>query len=179
MRGFVSLSFFFTVLASLHPLTCTFLNFTVFVNELTVSLRPFHHRFPIFYCFGQQVDDILASRPFALPSSCIGLYLFSQKRRKNSYQTGPLDFRLVVRVLLSPLMLLNACECRLHPCLTSLAEDGVLSRDHVGWWRLNQGRGEDAWKSQWSGWRLKGICNIENKSYVKVMQSSSTTLSIL
>ena len=38
--------------------------------------------------------------------------------------SGPLDFRLVIQVLLSPRMILNACVRRLHPCLTSLAEDG-------------------------------------------------------
>ena len=37
--------------------------------------------------------------------------------------SGPLDFRLVIQVLLSPCMILNACVRRLHPCLTSLAED--------------------------------------------------------
>ena len=40
------------------------------------------------------------------------------------YVSGPLDFRLVIQVLLSPRMFLNACVRRLHPCLTSLAEDG-------------------------------------------------------
>ena len=39
---------------------------------------------------------------------------------------GPLDFRLVIQVLLSPHMILNACVCRLHPCFTSLAEDVAL-----------------------------------------------------
>ena len=29
--------------------------------------------------------------------------------------SGPLDFRLVIQVLLSPHMILNACVCRLHP----------------------------------------------------------------
>ena len=38
--------------------------------------------------------------------------------------SGPLDFRLVIQVLLSPRMILNACVRRLHLCLTSLAEDG-------------------------------------------------------
>ena len=40
--------------------------------------------------------------------------------------SGPLDFRLVIQVLLSPRMFLNACVRRLHPCLTSLAEDAAL-----------------------------------------------------
>ena len=38
--------------------------------------------------------------------------------------SGPLDFHLVIQVILSPRMFLNACVRRLHPCLTSLAEDG-------------------------------------------------------
>ena len=42
------------------------------------------------------------------------------------YVSGPLDFRLVIQVLLSPRMILNACVCRLHPCFTSLAEDVAL-----------------------------------------------------
>ena len=42
--------------------------------------------------------------------------------------SGPLDFRLVIQVLLSPRMILNACVRRLHPCLTSLAEDVALPR---------------------------------------------------
>ena len=45
--------------------------------------------------------------------------------------SGPLDFRLVIQVLLSPRMILNACVRRLHPCLTSLAEDVALPRDRV------------------------------------------------
>ena len=45
--------------------------------------------------------------------------------------SGPLDFRLVIQVLLSPRMFLNACVRRLHPCLTSLAEDVALPLDRV------------------------------------------------
>ena len=47
------------------------------------------------------------------------------------YVSGPLDFRLVIQVLLSPRMFLNACVRRLHPCLTSLAEDVALPHDRV------------------------------------------------
>ena len=43
--------------------------------------------------------------------------------------SGPLDFRLVIQVLLSPRMILNACVRRLHPCLTSLAEDVALPQE--------------------------------------------------
>ena len=36
--------------------------------------------------------------------------------------SGPLDFRLVIQVLLRPCMIFNACIHRRHPCLTPLAE---------------------------------------------------------
>ena len=45
--------------------------------------------------------------------------------------SGPLDFRLVIQVLLSQRLFLNACVRRLRPCLTSLAEDVALPRDRV------------------------------------------------
>ena len=45
--------------------------------------------------------------------------------------SGPLDFCLVIQVLLSLRMILNACVRRLHPCLTSLAGDVALPRDPV------------------------------------------------
>ena len=37
--------------------------------------------------------------------------------------SGPLGYRLVIHVLFSSHMILNACVCRVHPCFTSLAED--------------------------------------------------------
>ena len=43
--------------------------------------------------------------------------------------SGPLDFRLVIQVLLRPCMILNACVHRRHPCLTSLAEDVALPQE--------------------------------------------------
>ena len=44
------------------------------------------------------------------------------------YVSGPLIFRLVIQVHLSPCMVLNACVRRLHPCLTSCRRRGTTTR---------------------------------------------------
>ena len=42
--------------------------------------------------------------------------------------SGPLDFRLVIQVLLCLCMNLNACVHKWHPCLKYLAEDVALQQ---------------------------------------------------
>ena len=46
--------------------------------------------------------------------------------------SGPLDFRLVIQVLLSPRMFLNACVRRLDLGLTSHLNDGFVFDVTVG-----------------------------------------------
>ena len=51
-------------------------------------------------------------------------------KKVNAVGFEPRDHRLVIQVLSSPRMILNACVRRLHPCLTSLAEDGALPQEY-------------------------------------------------